>query len=45
MLDAVRQRLELSPTVSLGDRTPFVMATVASDDECARAPDLSISLR
>jgi 7-hydroxymethyl chlorophyll a reductase len=35
MLDAVRERLTILPTVSSGDRRPFVMQTVLSDDACA----------
>lgn len=33
MLDSVRARLVSTPTSSSGDRKPFVMATVESDDE------------
>ena len=33
MLDAVRPRLVTTPTSSSGNRRPFVMATVESDDE------------
>ena len=33
MLDAVRPGLQVFPTVSSGNRRPFVMQTVASDDE------------
>ena len=32
MLDAVRERLKILPTASSGDRRPFVMQTVLSDD-------------
>lgn len=35
MLDAVKPRLKILPTMSSGDRTPFVMQTVLSDDACA----------
>ncbi|KAK9820540.1 hypothetical protein WJX72_011419 [[Myrmecia] bisecta] len=40
MLDAVRPRLEVFPTVSTGDRKPFVVQTVVADDEAklGRAP-------
>ena len=34
MLDLVRDKLELLPTQSSGDRRPFVLQTVAADDEC-----------
>lgn len=34
MLDLVRQRLIVTPTSSSGDRKPFVLQTVQSDDEC-----------
>lgn len=37
MLDTVKPRLSILPTVSTGDRTPFVMQTVLSDDACASA--------
>ena len=33
MLDSVRPRLVTTPTSSSGNRRPFVMATVESDDE------------
>lgn len=33
MLDLVRQRLIVTPTSSSGDRKPFVLQTVQSDDE------------
>mmetsp|Transcript_24053 Transcript_24053/g.29125 ORF Transcript_24053/g.29125 Transcript_24053/m.29125 type:complete len:514 (-) Transcript_24053:44-1585(-) len=32
MIDLVRPRLELLPTISTGDRKPFVMETVKADD-------------
>jgi 7-hydroxymethyl chlorophyll a reductase len=35
MLDAVTPRLRILPTATAGDRRPFVMQTVLSDDECA----------
>lgn len=35
MLDAVAGSLEEFPTMSAGDRTPFVMSTLVQDDECA----------
>ncbi len=34
MLDAIGSRLKILPTMSSGDRTPFVMQTVLSDDAC-----------
>ena len=34
MLDLVRQRLIVTPTSASGDRKPFVLQTVQSDDEC-----------
>lgn len=33
MLDSVKSRLEIIPTMSSGDRKPFVLQTVISDDE------------
>lgn len=33
MLDAVRERLEVLPAESAGDRRPFVLQTVLSDDQ------------
>ena len=33
MLDTVKQRLEIIPTMSSGDRKPFVLQTVVADDE------------
>jgi hypothetical protein len=33
MLDLVRQRLIVTPTSQSGDRKPFVLQTVQSDDE------------
>ena len=33
MLDTVKSRLEIIPTMSSGDRKPFVLQTVISDDE------------
>ena len=33
MLDTVRSRLRMQPTTSSGDRRPFVLQTVVSDDE------------
>ncbi|KAG2498592.1 hypothetical protein HYH03_003343 [Edaphochlamys debaryana] len=33
LLDSVRHRLQITPTVSSGDRKPVVLETVASDDE------------
>ena len=33
MLDLVRPRLEVIPTMSSGDRRPFVLQTVLSDDQ------------
>ena len=33
MLDSVRSRLEIIPTMSSGDRKPFVLQTVVADDE------------
>lgn len=33
MLNAVRHLLEITPTVSTGDRRPFVMETVKADDK------------
>ncbi|EFJ46266.1 hypothetical protein VOLCADRAFT_93375 [Volvox carteri f. nagariensis] len=33
LLDSVKHRLEMSPTVSMGDRRSVVMQTVASDDQ------------
>ncbi len=35
MMDAVKPRLKILPTMAAGDRTPFVMQTVLSDDACA----------
>lgn len=40
MLDLVRPRLVTTPTSSSGDRKPFVLQTVQSDDECAFGADL-----
>lgn len=34
MLEAVAGCLEEHPTMSHGDRTPFVMSTLVQDDEC-----------
>lgn len=34
MLDAVGSCLKILPTMSSGDRAPFVMQTVLSDDAC-----------
>ncbi|KAL3148810.1 hypothetical protein ABBQ32_001694 [Trebouxia sp. C0010 RCD-2024] len=41
MLDVVINRLEIIPTMSSGDRKPFVLQTVISDDEgkMGKAPD------
>ncbi|KAL3133577.1 hypothetical protein ABBQ38_007424 [Trebouxia sp. C0009 RCD-2024] len=41
MLDVVKNRLEIIPTMSSGDRKPFVLQTVISDDEgkMGKAPD------
>ena len=41
MLDLIRDDLECSPSTSSGDRRPFVMQTVISDDEAklGRGPD------
>lgn len=36
LLDSVRGRLAVQPTMSQGDRRPFVMETVLSDDRCVR---------
>lgn len=33
MLDTVSNRLQIIPTMSSGDRKPFVLQTVVSDDE------------
>ena len=33
MLDAVRDRLNITPTMSAGDRKPLVMQTAIADDE------------
>ncbi len=38
MLEAVRPHLKILPTVSTGDRKPFVLQTVIADDECATRP-------
>lgn len=33
MLDSVKSKLEIIPTMSSGDRKPFVLQTVIADDE------------
>lgn len=33
MIDSVKERLEIIPTMSSGNRKPFVLQTVISDDE------------
>jgi len=33
LLDSVRHRLDVLPTASSGDRRPFVLQTVVSDDQ------------